>query len=159
MSATAPPSAPTPVPSADIARIPERVARLRAAFASGRTRPEAWRREQLERLRALLRENQDALVAALHADLRKPDIEGWSTDVAFTLAEVDLALANLRRWMKPRRVPTPLKLRPARSWVQPEPLGVVLVIAPWNYPIHLALAPLAAAPAACNCAVVTPRER
>jgi aldehyde dehydrogenase (NAD+) len=138
--------------------IPDRVARLRATFESGRTRPAAWRAEQLGRLRALLVENAAALQEALHADLRKPELEAWTADVGFTLGEVDVARKKLRSWMKPRRVGTPLPLQPARSWVVPEPLGVVLIIAPWNYPVQLSLAPLAAALAAGNCAVVKPSE-
>jgi aldehyde dehydrogenase (NAD+) len=147
-----------PQPTSPIEAIPERVARLRAGFASGRTRPAEWRLAQLDRLRALLTENRDALVRALEADLRKPDPEGWLTDVGFTLGDLDVARKQLRRWMKPRRVATPLKLQPGRSWLQPEPLGVVLVIAPWNYPVQLALAPLAAAIAAGNCALIKPSE-
>jgi aldehyde dehydrogenase (NAD+) len=145
-------------PHSPIDTIPALAARLRAGFESGRTRSAEWRLGQLERLRALLTENGDTLVRALEADLRKPDPEGWVTDVGFTIGDIDLARKQLRRWMKPRRVGTPLKLQPGRSWLVPEPLGVVLVIAPWNYPVQLALAPLAAAIAAGNCALVKPSE-
>lgn len=145
-------------PASPIDAVPDLAARLRDSFAAGRTRPLAWRLGQLERLRALLAENGDALVRALEQDLRKPDPEGWATDVGFTIGEIDLARKQLRAWAKPQRVATPLSLQPARSWVVSEPLGVVLVIAPWNYPVQLALAPLAAAIAAGNCAVVKPSE-
>jgi aldehyde dehydrogenase (NAD+) len=147
-----------PTASHPIDAIPDLVARLRAGFASGRTRPAEWRLGQLARLRALLTENTGALVRALETDLRKPDPEGYATDIAFTLGDLDVARKQLRRWMKPRRVGTPLKLQPARSWIVAEPVGVVLVIAPWNYPVQLALAPLAAAIAAGNCALVKPSE-
>jgi aldehyde dehydrogenase (NAD+) len=148
--------APTTVHSID--EIPALVARLRAGFESGRTRPAEWRLAQLDRLRALLTENADALVRALETELRKPDPEGWSTDIGFSLSDLAFTRKHLRRWMKPRRVGTPLQLQPARSWLVPEPVGVVLVIAPWNYPVQLALAPLAAAIAAGNCALVKPSE-
>jgi len=152
MSATAPLD-PRPHPD-----VPEIAARLRAGFASGRTRPAEWRLAQLDRLAAMLRENADALSEALQTDLRKPDVEAWATDIGFVLAEVELVRKKLRSWMKPERIHTPLKLRPGSSWIVREPLGVVLVIAPWNYPIQLALAPLAAAIAAGNCAVLKPSE-
>jgi aldehyde dehydrogenase (NAD+) len=138
--------------------IPDLVARLRASFDAGRTRPLAWRREQLQALRALLTENADALLAALRADLRKPDVESWTTELSFTIGEIDLARKKLHSWAKPRRLPTPLPLQPGRSWLVPEPLGVVLIIAPWNYPLQLALAPLVSALAAGNAAVVKPSE-
>lgn len=147
------PSVPDAVPS-----VPELVARLRGSFDAGRTRPIDWRLGQLERLRALLTENGAALVRALEADLRKPDPEGWVTDIGFTIGDLDFARKKLRSWAKPKKVATPLQLQPARSWLVPEPVGLVLVIAPWNYPVQLALAPLAAAIAAGNCAVVKPSE-
>jgi len=150
---SASPSIPGPQPDcADL------VTRLRAGFESGRTRPAAWRQEQLGRLAALLRENADALAEALQADLRKPDVEAWATDIGFVLGEVELVRKKLPSWMKPERIRTPLKLQPGSSWIVRDPLGVVLIIAPWNYPIQLALAPLAAAIAAGNCALVKPSE-
>lgn len=150
-------SAPSPAASPADA-IPALAARLRHGFEAGLTRPLEWRLGQLERLRALLTENTDALVRALEADLRKPDPEGFLADVGVTIRDVDVLRKGLRGWARPRRVGTPLPLLPGRSRVVPEPLGVVLVIAPWNYPIQLALAPLAAAIAAGNCALVKPSE-
>jgi aldehyde dehydrogenase (NAD+) len=142
----------------DLASIPDRVAQLRAGFDSGRTRPLAWRIEQLERLRAMLVENADAVTRALHADLRKPETEAWATDVSLVLSEIALAKKSLRKWTKPEAIRTPMKLQPAKSWIVREPLGLVLIIAPWNYPVQLALAPLVAAIAAGNAAVVKPSE-
>jgi aldehyde dehydrogenase (NAD+) len=158
MSAAPSPSSRIEAVPAAVPSVPELVARLRGSFDAGRTRPVEWRLAQLERLRALLVENGDLLVRALEADLRKPDPEGWVTDVGFTIGDLDIARKQLRSWTKPQRVATPLRLQPGRSWVVSEPLGVVLVIAPWNYPVQLALAPLAAAIAAGNCAVVKPSE-
>jgi aldehyde dehydrogenase (NAD+) len=145
-----------PRPATDLAAIPETVARLRKTFESGRTRPLAWRREQLVRLRALLREHGEELLAALRADLGKPAFEAWATDVASVRIEASLALRNLRRWTRPERVGwIPF---PGRARVVREPLGVVLVIAPWNYPVQLLLSPLVGALAAGNCAVLKPSE-
>ena len=151
----APPSPTNPIA---VDAIPDVVTRLRAGFDSGRTRPAEWRMDQLGRLRTMLAENSDALEHALAADLRKPEPEGYAADIGFTIGEIDLARKQLRRWMKPRRVSTPMVVQPASSRIVPEPLGVVLIIAPWNYPVQLALAPLAAAIAAGNAAVVKPSE-
>jgi aldehyde dehydrogenase (NAD+) len=134
------------------------VARLRASFEADRTRPVAFRLAQLEGLRRLLDERERELLEALRADLGKPAVEGWLTDIGFVAAEVDLALRHLAAWARPRRVPVPAVQRPSRAYVLAEPLGVVAVIAPWNYPVHLALLPTVAAIAAGNCVVVKPSE-
>ena len=143
-------------PRTDVEQIPEIVARLRAAFEAGRTRPLAWRREQLERLGALLAEQGQALVEALQADLRKPELEAWAADVGSVRSEVKLALKKLARWTKPERVGGMPLL--GRSLIVREPLGVVLIISPWNYPVQLLLSPLVGALAAGNTAVLKPSE-
>jgi aldehyde dehydrogenase (NAD+) len=134
------------------------VARLRATFESGRTRPIAWRREQLQAMRKMLTEREPELLEALAADLGKPRLEAWATDIGFVISEIDHALKHLRRWTRPTRVRTPLVTKPARARLVPEPLGVVLVIAPWNYPVQLALAPMVGAIAAGNTVVLKPSE-
>jgi aldehyde dehydrogenase (NAD+) len=147
-----------PVPHADIASIPDQMKRLRAAFESGRSRPLAWRRAQLGQVRRLLEENGKELVAAIRADLGRAEIEGWLMDVSVTIGEIDLAARQLARWMRPQRIPTPLSQKPAKARIVREPLGVVLLIAPWNYPVQLLLSPLVGAIAAGNCAVLKPSE-
>jgi aldehyde dehydrogenase (NAD+) len=137
---------------------PALVARLRASFESGRTRPYTWRRGQLKRLKAMLVEREAELLEALASDLGKPRAEAWATDVGFVIAEIDYVTRRLRRWMRPRRVHAPLVTMPARARIVREPLGVVLVIAPWNYPIQLSLSPLVGAIAGGNCAVLKPSE-
>ncbi|UOR02267.1 aldehyde dehydrogenase family protein [Leucobacter allii] len=139
-------------------RIPGIVAGLRHGYTAGVTRPEAWRRAQLERLRALLLDRGADFEAALRTDLGKSGTESQLTEIGFLVAEIDHALARLRSWMRPRRAPLPLALQPASARIVPEPLGVVLVIAPWNYPLMLALSPLVGAIAAGNAAVVKPSE-
>lgn len=134
------------------------VERLRAGFRSGRTRPLAWRRQQLLALRRLLAEREPEFALALQQDLGKPPLETLVTEVGLVRGEVDLALRHLRRWTRGERVPVPLSLQPARARIVPQPLGVVLVIAPWNYPVLLLLMPLASALAAGNCAVLKPSE-
>ena len=147
-----------PVPHADVDGIPDLVANLRARFQSGETRPLAWRLEQLRKLESMLRDNEAAISQALTADLRKPAIEGFLMDISVVATEIAEMRKRLKSWMKPQRATTPITLQPAKSFVMREPLGVVLIIAPWNYPVQLAMAPLAAALAAGNVAVVKPSE-
>jgi aldehyde dehydrogenase (NAD+) len=137
---------------------PALVAHLRATFASHRTRPLDWRRQQLRGLQRLLSEREPELLAALHQDLGKPAIEGWLTELGHVRAEIDHILEHLDRWAAPDRVPVRALLRPARARIVPEPLGVVLVIAPWNYPVHLLLLPMAYALAAGNTVIGKPSE-
>jgi aldehyde dehydrogenase (NAD+) len=148
----------TATPPTTAADIPGTVARLRATFQSGKTQPLAWRRDQLQRMRTMLVEREAEFLAALATDLGKPPTEAWVTDVGFVISEIDHVLRHLRRWARPERVWAPLVTRPARAMIVREPLGVVLVIAPWNYPIQLLLSPLVGALAAGNCAVGKPSE-
>jgi aldehyde dehydrogenase (NAD+) len=147
-----------PVPHADVDAIPDLVASLRARFDSGETRPIEWRLDQLKKLESVLRDNEAALSAALGADLRKPEIEGYMMDIGVVATEIAEMRKKLKSWMKPQRTATPIAIQPAKSFIVREPLGVVLIIAPWNYPVQLAMAPLAAALAAGNVAVVKPSE-
>jgi len=131
---------------------------LRTSYDKGLTRPLAWRKHQLEQMVKMLEENEAALLSALATDLGKPSVEGFITDIAFVTSEVKLMIKKLKKWNKPERVRTPLVAMPARSRLIPEPLGVVLVIAPWNYPIQLLLVPAAGAIAAGNAVVMKPSE-
>ena len=140
------------------ARMAPTLERLRAGFAGGRTRPHAWRYEQLSRLEAMMAEREDEFAAALFKDLGKSAGDAYTTELGFVKAEARLAKKRLRRWMRPRRVATPMLALPARSFIVPEPLGVALIIGPWNYPVQLVLAPLVGAIAAGNCAVIKPSE-
>jgi aldehyde dehydrogenase (NAD+) len=134
------------------------VGRLRATFAGGRTRPAEWRLEQLRAMDRLLAERESDIAAALASDLGRNPHDAWFGDVAPTRSEIAYARRHLRRWMKPRRVPVPLAVMPGRAAYRYEPLGVVLIIGPWNYPFYLCLGPLIGALAAGNCAVVKPSE-
>lgn len=148
----------TLTPTTELSEIPKLVARLRGTFEGGRTRPIEWRREQLHRLKALLEERESDLLDALAADLGKPRLEGWASDIGIVITEIEHALRHLARWMKPERVWTPVAQRPGRASIHREPKGVVLVIAPWNYPVHLLLLPIVGALAAGNCVVGKPSE-
>ncbi|MFD8232878.1 aldehyde dehydrogenase family protein [Streptomyces sp. NPDC059696] len=135
------------------------VARLRATFRTGRTKPVEWRVAQLRRLRDLLSEHGTDLAAALHADLGKSATEAFRTEIDFTVREIDHTLDHLADWLRPEPAPSPAHLGPdVRVWTQYDPLGVVLVIAPWNYPAQLLLTPVVGALAAGNAVVAKPSE-
>ncbi|MEU7812845.1 aldehyde dehydrogenase family protein [Pseudonocardia sp. NPDC049154] len=134
------------------------VARLRRTFASGRTRSLQWRLRQLEGITRLVREREPDLAAALSADLGRPAHYAWLGDFASTTAEAEYARKHLKRWMRRRRTGLPLSMLPGKAFYLYEPLGTVLVIGPWNYPVYLTIGPLIAAVAAGNTAVVKPSE-
>lgn len=134
------------------------VQRLRSTYDSGLTRPLSWRRQQLEQLQQLLERHENELLQALQTDLGKSKAEGWLTELGYLRSDIQHTLKHLKRWMQPRRVSQPLLAWPGRSYLYPEPLGVVLIIGAWNYPLQLLLSPLVAALAAGNCAVVKPSE-
>ncbi|MEU8922022.1 aldehyde dehydrogenase family protein [Kitasatospora sp. NPDC048545] len=138
--------------------IPSVVARLRAEFTTGRTRPLAWRLDKLAALRTLLTDRAEVFQEALHADLGKSAAEAYRTEIGFTIREIDHTTAHLAQWLRPEPADVPEIFRPAEARVVRDPLGVVLIIAPWNYPLQLALAPLVGALAAGNTALVKPSE-
>lgn len=136
----------------------EILARLQQTFQQGRTLELPWRRRQLEQVRAFLQEHRHDLAAALAQDLGKSAFEAHLTETSFVLEEIAVALANLRRWRRPRRVSVPLTVRPGRGEILACPYGTALILSPWNYPIQLALVPLVSAVAAGNCVMLKPSE-
>ena len=138
----------------DISKLEE----LRRKFDSGITRSYAFRKEQLKALKQGILDHEQELYAALHEDLKKSPEESWVTELGMVIAEINAALKNLWDWMEPERASTNLLNLPSSSRVLKEPLGVVLVIGPWNYPFQLLINPLVGAIAAGNCAVLKPSE-
>lgn len=130
---------------------------MKDSVGRGLTRPLAWRQGQLGRLMTLLETHENEVLDALASDLGKPPTEAFFEIVALR-QELKLTRRNLRQWMRPRKVPVPLSLRPGQAQVIPEPLGCVLVIGPWNYPFQLTLRPLISALAAGNTVVLKPSE-
>jgi len=106
----------------------------------------------------MLKQEETRFAKALTADVGKPAIEGFATDIAVTATEIAYMAKHTAKWAKPRKVSLPISSRPGKGYVVPEPLGVALVIAPWNYPVQLLLAPVAAAIAAGNTVVAKPSE-
>lgn len=130
--------------------------RMRSYFASGKTRSFESRMQALDQLEKTIRDNQEQICTALFADIHKPKQEALIAEVAVVLEEIQVTKKNLRRWMRPEKRKTPLSLFPAKSRIYFEPLGVVLIIGPWNYPFQLTMSPLIGAIAAGNCAVIKP---
>ena len=136
----------------------ELVIRQRGYFRTGATRPATFRLAQLEALRRAIQAREGDIVSALWQDLHKGEFETYTSEIAMVYEEIRHARRHLKRWMRPRRVATPLVNAPARSRVISRPLGVSAVLSPWNYPFQLALAPVVASIAAGNCTVVKPSE-
>ncbi len=134
------------------------VAHLRTTFDQGTTRPLEWRRTQLRAMSQMLSDGEAEFLEALAADLGKPAIEGWMTELRHVQNEIHHILHNLKDWSSPERVRVRAMLRPSKASIVAEPLGVALVVAPWNYPLHLLLLPMAYALAAGNAVVGKPSE-
>ncbi|RYY18225.1 MAG: aldehyde dehydrogenase family protein, partial [Cytophagaceae bacterium] len=134
-------------------------AALRAQAPQLRAEDVATRRQRLGRLESWLSSHRTDIQAALHQDFRKPAAETDLTEVWPSLTEIRHTRRHLQQWLAPQKVGTPLSLLGTRSWVQLEAKGVVLIIAPWNYPFYLALDPLVSAIAAGNAVVIKPAEQ
>ncbi len=131
---------------------------LKTTFHSGRTKDLRWRAEQLTALERMMSEREGEFIDALRQDLGKHALESWMAEISYVADAAAYCRKNLRRWTKPKRISTPLVAMPGKSWIRPEPLGVVLVIGAWNYPLMLTMAVAAAAIAAGNCVVIKPSE-
>lgn len=132
--------------------------KLRSYFKTGATQSYQYRKTQLQKLKQAILENEVALYDALHADLKKSKEEVWVTETGLVISEINFALKHLKSWMTPERTRTNLLNMPSSSHVLKEPLGVVLIIGPWNYPFQLLFNPLVGAIAAGNCIVLKPSE-
>jgi aldehyde dehydrogenase (NAD+) len=131
---------------------------LKDYFNTGATQTYAFRLLQLERLKKAVMDSEKILYEALHADLKKTDEDAWATEVGFFLSELNHTIKHLQEWMQPKSVSTNLVNMPSSSYTIQEPLGVVCIIAPWNYPFQLLFTPLIGAIAGGNCAVLKPSE-
>lgn len=132
--------------------------RQKQFFNTDLTQNIAFRITQLQKLKSILVTGEKQIVAALKADLGKSEFEAYATELGIVLTEISRHLSNLKKWVKPKRVGSPLAAFPSSSYIQAEPYGNVLIISPWNYPFHLAMAPLVGAISAGNCAIVKPSE-
>ncbi|MEQ1624782.1 MAG: aldehyde dehydrogenase family protein, partial [Sediminibacterium sp.] len=131
---------------------------MRSYFQSGATQSVSFRKAQLLRLRDAIIAHEEALYTALYQDLKKGKEECWVTENGFVIAELNATISNLEAWLEPTPVATNLLNLPSSSRIEKEPLGVVLIIGPWNYPFQLLFTPLIGAIAAGNCVVLKPSE-
>jgi aldehyde dehydrogenase (NAD+) len=134
------------------------VHKQRDFYMQGKTKSISFRIEMLTLLRRLIKDNEKALMDALKQDLNKSEFDSFISEIGIVLEELRFTIKNLRTWAKPRRVKTSLTGLGSKSYIYPEPYGVALIIAPWNYPFQLSIAPLIGAMAAGNCAVIKPSE-
>jgi len=130
----------------------------RQFFETGATKSYTFRMGQLKKLKAAIEKYETEIYSALYADLKKSAEECWVTENGLVLAELNMQIKHLKEWMATQRKPTNLLNLPSSSYVYKEPLGVVLIIAPWNYPFQLLMNPVIGAMAAGNCVVVKPSE-
>ncbi|MFZ3577104.1 aldehyde dehydrogenase [Virgibacillus sp. DJP39] len=134
------------------------VSNQRSFFKSEKTLPYSFRKEQLEKLKKMLKIHEKEIYHALKEDLNKSSYETLTTEIGFLYSEIDVTLKNLKEWMKEKKVDTPITHKGSKSYIVPEPYGVTLTIAPWNYPLQLAVAPVIGALAAGNTAIIKPSE-
>lgn len=131
---------------------------MRKYYEEGNTRTYEFRKKQLQQLKEIIQRRETEIEEALYKDLKKSPAEVLASETGLLLGEINRLLANLESWMQPRKVSTNMINLPSSSYIHKDPLGVVLIIAPWNYPLNLLLIPLAAAIAGGNCAVLKPSE-
>jgi aldehyde dehydrogenase (NAD+) len=134
------------------------VAKQREFFSSGKTLDYKFRLTTLQQLRNIIISNESRLFEALKKDLGKPAFESYASEIGLLLQEINLISRNLRKWMRPIRVHTPLVHFISRSHYVYNPYGVVLIISPWNYPFQLLFNPLIGAVAAGNCVIAKPSQ-
>ena len=125
-------------------------------FRTGVTRGVDFRIDVLKKFRKAIIENDELISAALNADLNKQPFESYMCETGLLLEEINFHIKRLKKWSKTRRVKSGIGQLPGKSYICPEPYGVVLIMAPWNYPVQLCLMPLVGAISAGNCAVVKP---
>ncbi|WP_347862800.1 aldehyde dehydrogenase [Salimicrobium sp. PL1-032A] len=136
----------------------ETIAEQKSWFEQGHTKSYAFRKNQLKKMKKMLATFEDPLLKALRYDLNKSDFEAYTTEIAFLNAEIDEQLKHLKARMAPEKVKAPLTHAGTDNYILKEPYGTVLVIAPWNYPLQLAIAPVIGAIAAGNTAIIKPSE-
>ncbi|MFD3155499.1 aldehyde dehydrogenase [Haloimpatiens sp. FM7330] len=132
----------------------EIVKNQRTFFKSGKTRNLDFRILQLKKLKMAIQKNEELIFNALKKDLNKPEIESYITELGLSLIEIDNMIKNLKKYAKPKKVKTPLAYIKSKSYIISEPLGVTLIISPWNYPFQLTINPLIGSIAAGNCCII-----
>jgi aldehyde dehydrogenase (NAD+) len=136
----------------------ELLRRQREFFQTGKTKQIDFRIAQLRTLKQAIAEYETAINEGIQADLSRSVVETYITEIAVVKKEIDYAIKQIKTWIKPQKVAIPIEQLPGSGKIYPEPLGIVLIISPWNYPLQLVIAPLVGAIAAGNCAILKPSE-
>lgn len=136
----------------------ELIEKQRAFFLQGQTKSVSFRLEMLSKLRNMIKTNEQLLMDTLKQDLNKSEFDSYISEIGIVLEEIRFTMKNLKGWVKPKRVKSSLTGIGSKNYIYPEPYGVALIIAPWNYPFQLSIAPLIGAIAAGNCATIKPSE-
>ena len=139
-----------------LAEIENILEKQRNFFASHRTKDISFRIEQLKKFKTAILKYEKKICDALYADLHKSYEEAYLTEISVVLQELNNHIKHLKKWAKTKKVPTPIHLLPSKSKILYEPLGIALIIAPWNYPFQLLMNPLIGAISAGCCAVLKP---
>lgn len=134
------------------------IADQRSFYFSRTTKDVAFRKEQLLKLKAVIKKYEQDVIQALHLDLRKSEFEAYSTEIGIVYDSIAQFVKNIDDWMKPEPVKTPIHFQPGKSFIVREPYGVVLIIGPFNYPFQLVMEPLIGAIIGGNTAIVKPSE-
>ncbi|QVY61065.1 aldehyde dehydrogenase [Cytobacillus gottheilii] len=127
-------------------------------FRSNQTKSISFRLEALDQLRSIIKAHEQEIIDALRKDLNKSEFEAYTTEIGILLEEIKFTKKHLHKWAKPRKVKTALSHTGTKGYIYPQPYGSALIIAPWNYPFQLAIAPLIGAISAGNCAIIKPSE-
>lgn len=128
-------------------------------FDEGNTRSYEFRITQLNRLKNMIKNNEKEILEALYLDLHKPAFEAFTSEIGIMYEEINYTIKHLKSWMKPKKTTTPLVLQKSKSYVYSDPIGIALIIGPWNYPFQLLLAPLVGVISAGNCAMIKPSDQ
>lgn len=127
-------------------------------YQSGQTKPLKHRIEALTYLKSTIKSHEKDILAALYNDLHKSEFEAYMTEIGILYSEIDYTIKHLQKWMTPKKVKTALTHIGTKGHIHHDPYGVTLIIAPWNYPFQLAMAPLIGAIAGGNTAIIKPSE-
>ncbi|MEH2063517.1 MAG: aldehyde dehydrogenase [Nostoc sp.] len=141
----------------DLSKVGDIIQTQREFFKTGKTKDITFRIEQLKNLKQVIIEHEQSIVEALQGDLHKPELETYLTEIG-VIKEIDYAIKNLQNWTKPKKAAVSFDFFSYSARIYPEPLGVVLIIGPWNYPFQLIISPLVGAIAAGNCTIIKPSE-
>ena len=148
----------TEAPKKTVFNFSDLVSRQKLFFRSGATRKISFRINQLKKLRSAIGKYEGELIEALNKDLGRDEVSSYVLEIGFILNEIDEAIRSVRKWARPNKVSTPLFHAKAKSYIQSDPYGTALIIAPWNYPFQLLIGPLVGSMAAGNTAIIKPSE-